>query len=162
MVFGGLFAIFDSKWFSIDLGKVVFRVPLTNVRRKNHKFERGSRHSVNENGERIIVPSTLVTASQKWKRSTPYKIRFFGLCCQCLGSREKRRERLYEQKSSKLLDDWLDIRTLIRTQLFNDFAFKFLLKRHEQRYLQVLSKQKRLIDTSGESKNESDNHRQQT
>ena len=99
MVFGGLFAVFDSKWFSIDLGKAVFRVPLRNVRSQSRKSERSLRHEDIINGDRIIVPNTLVAALQKWKRSTPYKARFFGLFCRCLGSREKRSELAYKKKS---------------------------------------------------------------
>ena len=93
MVFGGFFVVFDSNWFSIELNKVVFRVPQANKRNRDRKFEREVRHESIRDGERMIVPNTLAAAVQKWKRSVPYKVRFFGLCCQCLGSREKRRER---------------------------------------------------------------------
>ena len=95
MVFGGVFVTLDSNWFSIDLNKVVFRVAQTNKKRRNRKLESGIRQVQIRDGEQIIVPSTLANAVERWKRSVPYKARFFGLYCQCLGSREKRRERLY-------------------------------------------------------------------
>ena len=59
-----------------------------------------------------------------------------------------KKERILARRSSEVLEESLDIRTLIKSQLFNELSFKFLLKSYEQRYLTALSKKKRLLASS--------------
>ena len=50
-----------------------------------------------------------------------------------------------------MIENKLDIRTLLKQQLYYNAAFKFLLSKNEQGYLGVVSKKQRLLNSSDEA-----------
>ena len=49
-----------------------------------------------------------------------------------------------------MIEDKLDIRLLIKTLLFNELSFKFMMKKSEQSYIDILSRKERLLDMSND------------
>ena len=48
-------------------------------------------------------------------------------------------------KSNKILEDNLDIQNLMKAQVFNRLAFKFVLTKQEYSYIKLLEKRKRVL-----------------
>ena len=98
-------------------------------------------------GQRTIDIEYMRNIMTRFQTSKPFRIKFWNFC-------NKRQSRL-EDKSAKLVRDSLDIKNLMKAEIFNRLAFKFILTKQELSYVKALEKNRRLlIDTMSSSDTE--------
>ena len=125
MCLGYILLIYNGRWYFIKLNLTLFKISLT------------SNQTNQQQPQRFIDPNHMRSIYDQIKNSEPCKLKFF----QCF----KRNKYQLQLQSFKRIEDSLDIKNLIKAQIFNKLAFEFILSKQELGYIQLLEKHKRLL-----------------